>query len=753
MRKLAILAISFSAAIFLANYIQSPIILLFAAAFAAAAVLVTALAKKIEREKKIAVLVSFSLGFLLFFIYRGFTVAKADGQNGCIENCVALAEDYCEEYESSDRVLVTIQGGELKGFRCYLYDSHGALRTVSPGDVVQFRALFQSVSEEEDSFDSYSSSGIFLKARLASKPFLLSHRNTLRTISAKLRRAVSNNCRALFPKDSSAFFTALLVGDKRELYNEGNAYNVMSKAGIIHVVAISGMHVSFFVGLILFLFGNTRKVALICIPLMWAFVFVTGCSYSAVRAALMQTFLLMGPLFKRENDVLTSLFASLVLILVRNPFAAKSVSLQLSFAATAGICLFHNAFSSLTDNDSKTGFLSKFKKYLVGIFATSISSMAFTVPLCGIHFGFVSLISPITNLLSLWAVTICFYLGVLGAVIYAVFPIAGVFVGHIASVFSNHILGVCGLLSELKFSCLYFTGLLSVLPVVLIYICVILCVFSDFRPWSKAGISVSFSVACLFAFFIFQDISKQIPDGILTILDVGQGACASVYSHGRTVVVDCGSDSYDADAAEKLLTQLRSDGIDKIDALCLTHYHEDHMNGLYDLHDSGKVSAFVFPGIGIPSDDPDLNRLIEDQICRKYFVYENSELTVGDILVNLYLPFSEASDDNENCMSVFVSNGTYHALITGDSPAELELELTDFSELSETNVLIAGHHGSNTSSNEKFVQFVSPDCAVISVGENYYGHPSTETLSNFTQIGATIFRTDINGNIIFFFYS
>ena len=144
----------------------------------------------------------------------------------------------------------------------------------------------------------------------------------------------------IFPADTAVFMKSLMLGDKSEFYNDDALYCAMSRAGFMHIVAVSGMHVSFLVGLLQFILGRGRRSAVICIALVWLFVLVTGASPSAVRAGFMQSMLLMAPVLRRENDAVTSLSAILALILLSNPYAAASISLQLSFGAMAGIICF-----------------------------------------------------------------------------------------------------------------------------------------------------------------------------------------------------------------------------------------------------------------------------------------------------------------------------------------------------------------------------------------------------------------------------
>ena len=135
------------------------------------------------------------------------------------------------------------------------------------------------------------------------------------------------------------FLLAELTGDKSEL-PEGDAV-AMQETGLAHLFAVSGLHCGFLVTLLSLLVpsGRRRTLCAVTIPVLLFYMVMAGLSPSVVRACIMQIFLLIAPLFRRSSDGLTSLAAALAVILLENPFAAGSVSLQLSFAAALGMVL------------------------------------------------------------------------------------------------------------------------------------------------------------------------------------------------------------------------------------------------------------------------------------------------------------------------------------------------------------------------------------------------------------------------------
>ena len=234
-----------------------------------------------------------------------------------------------------------------------------------------------------------------------------------------------------------------------------------------------------------------------------------------------------------------------------------------------------------------------------------------------------------------------------------------------------------------------------------------------------------------------------------TAIDVGQGQCICVLSGKRAVLIDCGSTSYaEYDAGDRAAAYLRSRGIDSVDAIVFTHLHEDHANGFKRLCASMSVKKVVIPE-KLDKDEELLWEIISCAIAHGAEVERASggELEFcGRICLSL-LSTEARGDQNERCMPVIVSVGSYDMIVTGDAPSSAEKAMIGQRELSGIEALVVGHHGSKTSSCEEYLRAVSGRTAIISVGKNNYGLPSPEVLERLNAFGYTVFRTDRDGNV------
>ncbi|MBR4743391.1 MAG: MBL fold metallo-hydrolase [Oscillospiraceae bacterium] len=239
----------------------------------------------------------------------------------------------------------------------------------------------------------------------------------------------------------------------------------------------------------------------------------------------------------------------------------------------------------------------------------------------------------------------------------------------------------------------------------------------------------------------------RVPGMTVTALDVGQGQCLVIRSGTATAVVDCGSSSVD-DPEERLVNWLRSAGVTQVDLLVLTHYHSDHCSGVPGLLMKMPVRSAVLPP---PDDevtwDESIRRLADENGCSVYTVGDTAVgLSFGEASARVWPPLA-VEGENERCLAVLFSQGSFDALVTGDMPASGEQMLVSLKELPDTEVLIAGHHGSAFSSCDEFLDAVTPEIVLISVGANEYGHPADVTLRRLARHGAEVLRTDELGSI------
>lgn len=259
------------------------------------------------------------------------------------------------------------------------------------------------------------------------------------------------------------------------------------------------------------------------------------------------------------------------------------------------------------------------------------------------------------------------------------------------------------------------------------------------------------SVITLCAACMLMEYSSHRLNPQMTVLDVGQGQSIVMLAGEHSVMIDCGGRGELTGAGERAGAYLHSLGVDSLDALILTHLHDDHANGVAEL-----LSVIDVAAIYLAPDLDDSDGLLEEiksaaDACGTELVYitQDSLLTAGDIELAVFAPLS-AGDANESGLIIHGGVAGLTALITGDVGASTERELLKTKLIGETDVLIVGHHGSSGSTCLELMEELRPEHSVISVGFNSYGHPTQEAMERASSFGAQLWRTDRSGDISFY---
>jgi competence protein ComEC len=236
-------------------------------------------------------------------------------------------------------------------------------------------------------------------------------------------------------------------------------------------------------------------------------------------------------------------------------------------------------------------------------------------------------------------------------------------------------------------------------------------------------------------------------DGVVTVLDVGQGSCAALLSGEGTCLVDCGGSGMD-DAGDVAADYFASQGVDRLDLLVLTHFDSDHINGVEELFYRMDVEKLAVPDVETEYGQREqVLALAEKEGAQVLFITEITEFSMGETgTLTVYPPLARGAS-NEQGLFVLCSAAGFEALITGDADAAVEKLLVKSYDIPDIDLLVVGHHGSAGSTCEELLDGVTPEVAVISVGYNSYGHPREEVQERLEERDISIYRTDTMGSV------
>lgn len=380
------------------------------------------------RTRILCTALGLGIGFAWCGGYQMVWCAPARAYIGEQKSFSAWVVSYPGETDYGASVTVEIQPKTGRAFRACLYLSEGD-KEITLGDQITGTGKFSSAEVIHDREVSYyTAQGIHvLGKKVQLEKIARPNQMKWKLYPLKMAHWLQQNLNAMYSGDSGGLLKALTTGDKTGMSDAFRS--ALSRTGLSHMTAVSGMHMVFLVEFILLLPGNRRWKCLIAIPLMYGFALLTGAAPSAVRAAVMETFVLLGRILRRQYDPITALSAALFLILVQNPWAAGSVGLQLSFASVLGIHLLLPRLLPVWEErpgeNRQKRWMCRQLWNLKQMLALTISAMSVTVPLTVLYFDQISVIAPISNLLVVWSVSFLMGGGLLTAVLYGVFSIVG----------------------------------------------------------------------------------------------------------------------------------------------------------------------------------------------------------------------------------------------------------------------------------------------------------------------------------------
>jgi competence protein ComEC len=559
------------------------------------------------------------------------------------------------------------------------------------------------------------------------------------------------------------FLAALLIGERDDLSPEFQERLI--RAGVYHIVALSGFNVALLVGLValalrlLPLSPRSRRVLLaLSILVYWSTVRASG---SIARAALMSLLFLGGGLQGRRVRGREAIGTASVLIVGYNPAWLLDPGFQLSVAATLGLLLLVTPGPSGMADDLSPGGPGRMRVgvrgaigWILGSLKVSAAALLATALVSARHF---QTLTPIALIANLVAVPISAALLVLGLLVCAIEPSC-----HPAAAGLMDLARVLVLFLEQATAVLaappWFSFFVLPPPVWMVLLGQAAIVMARYGgPCLRRTALLFLMLATAVTAAAGRAPTR---DGRLEVvaLDVGQGDALLVrFPGGPTMLIDAGGFARSRfDVGSKVVAPaIRSLGILKIDILAVTHAHRDHLGGAAAIVRSFSPGA-VWLG-RMPVDDPavaEIEDLAREAGSAVVFPRRGARIVLGEAQLEVLNPGRGVEGAgparNDDSLVLRLSFGGHAVLLTGDLEASLETTLLGERRDLGADLLKVGHHGSRTSTTRPFLLAVAPKFGVISVGAaNPWGHPDVEVLRRLGEAGVIIYRTDRDGAVRF----
>lgn len=603
----------------------------------------------------------------------------------------------------------------------------------------------------------------------------------------RLKQELSLSLGRALPEPQASLSQGVLLGMRQGISEE--IKQAFSRTGTFHLLAISGLHLGIIAALSmslgLALFGRRHYYYIwFSLAAIWGYAVISGANPPVIRAGIMASTFLLAELSGRQKYTLPALGLAAAVMVAVDPAVLFTASFQMSFAAMAGITLVFPRLSNWGagwgENRIKMPrLIKKLARLVWGSLALSLAATLFVAPLVVHYFSIFSFAGPAATLAVIPSLPVIITASALTAVLGLFWVWPSMITGWVACQFSNYMLGVVGLVSEMPLA--YAENVNLPAGGVFAYyflLCVLISVMArrqaitrwlktrieyDSRLWQsgRCGIRCLAATAVGLALFSIALLPASCRDGgclEVSFLDVGQGDAALISQGSTQVLIDGGP-------SPRALMQALGRSMPffdrTIELVVLTHPHSDHLNGLVELFKRYDIKQVLYPEQLKPAPGYEsaafrewLELVDEKQIplhaarAGQYFDLGPARFTVLSPGPELYpVP---AGDVDNNCIVLELEAGRFNFLFTGDLMRQGELELVLDRMLGQTTVLKVGHHGSDTSSSSEFLSVIRPGAAVISVGENEYGHPHDTVIQRLSVYADEILLTRQTGGITFF---
>lgn len=601
-----------------------------------------------------------------------------------------------------------------------------------------------------------------------------------------LRNSLAQSLARVLPEPQASLAQGIILGIRYNIPAE--VRDSFVRSGTAHLLAISGLHLSIVAGILLsigrWLFGRRHYIYIwLAMGTISFYALLTGMNPPVVRGAIMASVFLLAELLGRQRTAITTLALAGAIMIGLSPRLLWDASFQLSFLAMAGLIFLAPPFTAwgrrlVGKTIGEEGIGVSLANTLTDSLAVTLAATIAVWPVVAHYFGIISLAGPLATFLTLPTVPAAIICGVLAGLIGLIFlPLAQI-IGWFSWLFFSYILLLVGGFASMPISAIE-VGKVSTTLLIIYYSALALAIWlttnrrlreqiGAIKSRLSSAIGRCFELASqmpkryiipslLILAILASAAAATTPDDKLHIsfLDVGEGDSILIQKGSRQILIDGGPSpqTLTLGLGEKMPFWDRS-----IELVILTHPHADHLGGLLEVLKRYKVGQALFPDLDYSSPlyEEWLGLIRENGITyTRAQAGQRIDLDDDVVIEVLNPPTSSLTEDkvdlDNSGLVLRLAMGRVSFLFTADIGWETEFELIRQRARLASTVLKVAHHGSESSTTPEFLMVVDPLLAVISVGENRFGHPADEVIKRLEQrLGLeNVLRTDQLGTIEF----
>ena len=585
------------------------------------------------------------------------------------------------------------------------------------------------------------------------EPSLVTKENDKKGIASatyKIRKETISNIDKFFSGDEKALIKAIITGERSDLSDK--MYDSYKKTGIYHIISVSGLHVGILIAILSTLLSrlrmkNRKKVLLINISSVMTgilFLMFTGYGISITRVIFMMLVLFTSHLFRRKYDIIISIITSAVIIANLFPYEVFSMSYQLSFLSTLGMCLslrIYKLKSRLFDEND----------YIITSLVVSIGVFIATMHVCSYNFGLISIASLVANIiiipiatfllstvLGFCALSFILPRGILE--LFKLFPLASAkIINRISLTFSSFDISYIWVPSHFLISISLF-----IVPIILTLVFL--------KSKKSLMIYILLLIVIVNGSFVMYNINK--PDKIVFI-NAGKGESTYMYSKGKNILIDCGSTSWGDSAEDIFIPYFNHTGIGEIDKLLISYFDNEHTNAITKLIHQNRIKEIVLPPDGNITNKNALKNKNRILYYAEKFNIPISKITKDNPIrisdsasISLYTEENINLKDKNSCAVYEILCNNNKFILSSCIGANGQKMLSG--KTHDCTVLKIPSYGNTNKSTKSYIEAFSPEYAIITAPkENKYFKFDDKITKILDEENIKYIRTDVNKTITF----
>lgn len=728
---------------------------------------------KIFRFLKLFITRNTIIIFFIFFIISNFYIRYLENDYKRIYNtlekikCVGTVISEKEEKDYSYQYKVKIEkinNKKVKNKIFYITVKKNKNYNLKYAEKISFDGKYikPEVQRNYKGFD-YSmylkSKGIYGTINVERNIYTIKKNNLciISIFSNKIKNLIIHNTDKVFSEKTKGIFLGILIGYD-EFITEDIKSN-FSNSGLSHLLAVSGMHVSYVILAItlilkIFKIPKLKRKILSCL-LLFFYLNLINFTPSVTRAVVMSIIALLQSVLHRKQDTATTISFSSLIILFFNPYKILNIGFILSYAGTIGIIIFIK--KSINNKEEK--LKKRLVNTLKSILAVTISAYILILPINIYYFNTISLTFVISNIIAGVIIGPITIIGITIIIVSFInIKVSFIIVKLFYNVLLILLLKTTEVIASLPISNIYvktpnFLCLIIYYIIILVIIITLIIkksnraylnkklrfIISDLKNNLHKILLLIFFISVIF--FIYNKIPKKLK---INFIDVGQGDCTLITTpYNKNILIDSGgNENYDI-GKNILFPYLLDKGITKIDYIIISHFDTDHCNGFNYVMQNIKVKNIII------SKQPEISENYQTiiDIAKKrriniFYINKGDEKLIEKNLKIYFLwpdinNFVTENSLNNNSIVCKIVYKNFSCMFTGDIEKNAEekiLKQYEKSNILKSTVLKIAHHGSKSSTTEELLKKINPKIALIGVGKNNkFGHPNIEIIERLNR--------------------